>query len=157
MNRRVETGTLVIDQFPAFEDDGYTKRSGLTAGDFTISVWRDGVVSAAVVTITEIGTSGEYKVTFTPLVNGFYEIQVLIDFSKDIWYGSFDATDETNGAILAALALIKQQVDKIDLAPTLGPAAVFSGSLMDRFMNKDVNKTYNQGTDSLEAIRDRMG
>jgi len=51
----------------------------------------------------------------------------------------------------------KAQTDKIDLAPTLGAAAVASGSLFDRLANKDVNKTYNQATDSLEGLKDRTG
>jgi hypothetical protein len=48
------------------------------------------------------------------------------------------------------------QVDKIDLAPTIGPAAVEDGSLLDRLANKDSNKTFNQGQDSLEAIRKKV-
>lgn len=163
MNRIVETGEPVVDQFAAFEDDGFTKRSGLTVGggDFAIAVYKDGAVDVSPVTIAEIAGLGDYKVAFTPSANGLYVIQVLIDFSKDIWAGFFDSTDETNGAVLTAMLTaitsVQEQVDKIDRAPTLGPATVFSGSLMDRFMNKDVNKTYNQGTDALEALRDRMG
>jgi hypothetical protein len=163
MNRIVETGEPVVDQFPAFENDGYTKRSGLTVGggDFAISVFKDGVPDATAVTITEVGILGEYKVAFTPSADGLYVVQVLTDFNKDIWAGFFDSTVDTTSsivdAILAALVAVQIQVDKIDLAPTLGTATVFSGSLMDRFMNKDVSKTYNQGTDSLEALRDRTG
>jgi len=55
------------------------------------------------------------------------------------------------------LALIKNQADKIDLIATLGTSAVATGSLMDRLMNKGTGKSYNQATDSLEAIRDRVG
>jgi len=51
----------------------------------------------------------------------------------------------------------KAQADKIDQAATIGPAAVTSGSLLDRIANKDSGKTYNQATDSLEAIKDRTG
>lgn len=52
---------------------------------------------------------------------------------------------------------IKAQADKIDIAATIGPAAVTSGSLLDRIANKDVSKTFSQLTDSLEGIRDRSG
>ena len=151
MNRDVETGELVIDQFPAFEDDGYTKRSGLvTPTDLIVTVYKDGVIDATVVTIAEIGTIGDYKVSFTPATDGLYVIQVLIDFSKEIWAGYYAAS-------AIDLAEIQAQVGKIDKAPTLGLAAVTTGSLIDRVCNKDLGKSYNQATDSLEAIRDRTG
>ena len=91
MSRSVVTGALVADHFSAFEDDGYNKRSGLTAGDFTATVYKDGALDPAVVTITEIGTTGEYKVSFTPSESGFYSVQALIDFSKEIWEGEYTA------------------------------------------------------------------
>lgn len=149
MTRSAALGDDVIDHFPAFESDGYTKRPGLSGADFTVSVYQDGALSAVPVTITEIGTSGEYKIEFEPTATGFWQVQVLIDFNKEVWASSIE--------VGSGLAAIQQQVDKIDLYPTLGPGAVTSGSLMDRIMNKDSDKTYNQGTDSLEAIRDRTG
>lgn len=154
MSRQVETGTLTIDSFAVFEDDGYTTKSGLLASDFDVLVLFDGVVLSLPVSIVEIGTTGQYKVEFTPPVDGYYQVQIAIDYNLDIWTEAYESAAGMSGAVLA---YIKNQVDKIDLVPTLGPAAVTSGSLMDRFMNKDVNKTYNQGTDALEAIRDRVG
>lgn len=156
MSRPVETGALVADHFSAFEDDGYTKRSGLTAGDFVVTIYKDGAPDATVVTITEVGSTGEYKTEFTPAVDGFYSVQVLIDFNKDIWEGEYSVGPSSAG-LAAAIAAVQAQCDKIDLVATLGPAAVTTGSLMDRTMNKSVAKTYNQATDSLEAIRDREG
>ena len=154
MSRQVETGALVIDSFPVLEDDGYSTKSGLGPSDFTVTVLHDGVVVALAVGIQEIGATGQYKVTFTPVLDGFYQVEVLVLYNHDIWSGSYESAA---GLPASVLAYIKDQVDKIDLAPTLGPATVISGSLMDRMMNKNVQKTYNQGTDSLEAIRDRMG
>ena len=55
------------------------------------------------------------------------------------------------------LQAVKAQADKIDDAATTGPAAATTGSLLDRLANKDVSKTYNQATDSLEAVKDRIG
>jgi hypothetical protein len=156
MSRQVETSEPVQDNFSAFENDGYTKRSGLTAPDFTVTVYKDGAPLALSVTITEIGSTGEYMVELTPAVDGFYSVQILIDFSKEIWEGEYTA-GETSDTLADFIAIVKSQCDKIDLVPTLGPAAVTSGSLMDRSMNKNASKTYNQSTDSLEAIRDRSG
>lgn len=150
MARVVSPNVLVVDQFPAFEDDGYTKRSGLGLGDFTTTVFKDGSVQVLTVDINEIGFTGEYKIEYVPNDDGLWEVQVLIDFNKEIWASTVTASE-------ASFELIKYQMDKIDLVPTLGPAAVTTGSLMDRMMHKDANKTYNQGTDSLEGIRDRTG
>lgn len=90
MSLSVAYGAGVVDQFPAYETDGYTKRSGLTVGggDLSVTVWHDGVEQSGYpVTITEDGTSGEYAVTYTPSDVGLWLVEVLIDFSKDVWAG----------------------------------------------------------------------
>lgn len=158
MIREVEDNVAVVDHFPAFELDGYTKRSGLSQGlgDFTIATFYDGTEVSIPVTITEIGSLGEYKVEWTPPLSqlGYYVVQVLIGFNDEIWYGSYDVVDQRTNDLLQTTKL---QADKIDLIPTLGPNQVTTGSLMDRMMNKDSYKTYNQGTDSMEAQSDRIG
>lgn len=129
MSRLVETGAPVADHFSAFEDDGYSKRSGLTAGDFTATVYKDGALApTVVVTITEIGTTGEYKVAFTLSATGFYSVQALIGFSKEIWEGEYTA-----GATLDSVTLLLEQI-----------------------MNKDGGGAFDPSTDSLEAIRDLL-
>lgn len=152
MIREVETGTPVSDQFPAFENDGYTKRSGLAPGDFTPTVFRDTSIIALPVTIQEIGTSGEYRVSFTPSLSGVYELQVLIDFNKEIWHSQYQAWDEPTH-LLANQA--RDQADKIDLAP-VDPSSVTNDSLADQLFNKDAGKTFNAATDSLEALSDAI-
>jgi hypothetical protein len=153
MTREVERGTPVVDQFPAFEDDGFTKRSGLGSGDFSSTVFVNGAVEALPVTISEIGSTGEYKTSFTPDTLGVYELQVAISFNRDIWHAQYASVDElTNDVAVAARA----QVQKIDQAPTLTPALVVTGSLMDRILNKDGSKTFQQSMASLEAIRDAL-
>jgi hypothetical protein len=148
----VKTGELALDQFSALEADGFNRRSGLTvlAGDFVVTTTFNGVVSAVPVTIEEIGTTGRYTVEFTPPADGLYDLEVLVVFSKDIWGAQYQA-----GA--GSIDGVQEQVDKIDSAPTKGMGSVTTGSLMDRFGNKDGAKTFNQGTDSLEALRDRSG
>ena len=74
MSRQVETGTTVIDSFPVFEDDGYTTKSGLLPTDFDTTVLFDGTILALPVSIEEIETSGQYKVEFTPPVDGRIQI-----------------------------------------------------------------------------------
>ena len=154
MSREIVIGELVIGHFPVLEEDGYTKHSGLTGTDFVVTVYLDSLPIVTAVTITEIGISGEYQYTFTPVVEGVYDVTILSLYSHDLLGESFESVDSTTQQQLIE---IKTQADKIDLVPTLGPAAVTSGSLMDRVMNKDINKTFNQAHDSLEAIGDRIG
>jgi len=52
---------------------------------------------------------------------------------------------------------VAAQVAKIDNAATVPPSAATSGSLLDRLCNKSVARTFDQSTDSLEGIRDRIG
>ena len=74
------------DPFAAFEDDGVSKRSGLTlgGGDFTVTVLKDCVPDALTVTITEVGVTGQYCLEYTPPTEGFWTVEVHIDFSDDI-------------------------------------------------------------------------
>ena len=41
----------------------------------------------------EIGSSGDYRVTFTPAADGLYRIEVLIDFNKEIVGGEYRASE----------------------------------------------------------------
>jgi len=154
MSRDVAVSTLVTGHFPVFENDGVSKHSGLLSTDFTATVYHNSAPAVLAVSVSEIGTSGEYQYTFTPTLIGVYDVEIFIHYNNDIWHEQLiSMTAELNTQLVA----IKGQADKIDVAPTLGPATVVSGSLMDRTLNKSVAKSYNQGTDSLEAIRDRMG
>lgn len=76
---------IVIDQFSAFDDDGVVKRSGLAPSGFTVVVWKDAVVqTGTTITITEIGTSGEYKLSYAPTSVGFWKVEVRINVSDEI-------------------------------------------------------------------------
>ena len=152
MTREVETGSPVIDQFPAFEVDGYTKRSGLLAGDFAPLVYRDGAVVALPVTITPVtGDPGEYKTVFTPNANGFYELHVRVIFNQEIRFARYESVAELTNDLAEGA---RDQANKIDLAALSWPPA--SNSLVDRIANKDGSQTYDKSTDSLEAIRDYL-
>jgi hypothetical protein len=142
----VQVNATARGHFPVFEDDGYTKHSGLLLSDFEITTYFNNVPTAVPVTLSEIGLTGEYEYS--------YDLQILNKYNYDIEAESFQCVDITS---IQQLVNVKFQCDKIDLIPTLGPSTATSGSLLDRIANKDVNKTYNQGTDSLEAIRDRSG
>jgi hypothetical protein len=99
MIREVKVGAGVIDQFPAFEEDGVTKRSGLTTPDFSVTVFRNGIEIILPVTITEIGTLGEYRTSVIPDVEGLYEVQVLVIFNSQIWYSKYVAVPETTNEL----------------------------------------------------------
>ena len=90
MGRLVKVDTVVTDQFPVWEPDGVTKKSGETV--FTKRIWQNGNVSVQPVVITEIGTSGEYEVTFTPNAEGFWIVEVTIPYNDDVWFGEYTAT-----------------------------------------------------------------
>jgi len=78
----------IIDNIPAFEDDGITKRSGLLPADFTVTVWKDGAVDPLSVAVAEIGSSGEYSVTYTPDTAGYWLVEVHVLFNGAFWGSS---------------------------------------------------------------------
>lgn len=88
--REIQLGDMITDQFPVFQADRVTKQTGETV--FTTTLWKDGVVQTPTpsVSIVEIGSSGEYKVTFTPDTEGFWELEIDPDYNDDLWSGQYD-------------------------------------------------------------------
>lgn len=80
-------GQAIQDQFPAWQDDGFTKQSGLSVGGghFLVTVWQDTVVSGLPVTVSEIGTSGEYRVQYTPPSEGIWVVEIKVNTNQDVW------------------------------------------------------------------------
>jgi len=109
MIREVENnGSAVVDQFPVFEPDGYSKKTGLTlvGGDFVVSAWKDGYQTTIVPSIEEItGTPGEYRISWVPPfgVFGRYEIQVFISYNTQIWYGEYQVVGSSDDRIAGLL------------------------------------------------------
>lgn len=64
-------------------------------------------------------------------------------------------TPGTAGEAQTEAAAAGSEAEKIDSVATIWPPV--TGSLLDRLVNKDGGKTYDQGTDSLEAIKDQIG
>lgn len=73
-------GETVLDQISVYDDTGVAKISGLSVlnGDFVVTVYRDGVVSALPVTVSEIGSLGEYLLEFTPNLEGTWVVEVFV-------------------------------------------------------------------------------
>lgn len=88
MSRKIQLGEEVVDQFPVWKEDGYTKKSGEIS--FTVSLWRNGVPSSVPVVISEVGSSGEYKATFTPDALGFWLLEIIPAFNHQPWKGEYD-------------------------------------------------------------------
>lgn len=151
MAREVERNVAVVDQFPVFEPDGHTKKSGLAAGNFTSTVFQEGVVVGVSVTVAEIGVTGEYKTSFTPTGHGLYELQVKNDYNNEIWHGQYVSVDELTNALSEES---RNQTLKIDQASVDIPPA--DDSLFDQLANKDAGKTFDPAFNSLEAISDSL-
>lgn len=147
MIREVKQGAQVLDHFPVFKEDGYTKKSGLTSSDFSTTVFQGEVVVTPTISISEIGATGEYKVSCTFGGIGEYEIQVLSLYNYDIWHGRYESVDELTNDLSgeARDQALKIDQSSIDIPPE-------PGSLFDLVANKDSSQTYARDTDSLEAL-----
>jgi hypothetical protein len=76
MTLAASVGELVQIQFPAFDVDGLTPLTGLVDSDFSKLLLRDNTVSAVTVTVTEVGSTGRYVISFTPDANGLWYAEV---------------------------------------------------------------------------------
>lgn len=113
-------GTSISDTIPL----GTT---GLTDGSFTKVLYQDGAVSGdALDTITEIGSSGVYKISFTPSSTGNFQYQVYVTTESNVRYVEYfnvrndiaeavdDQVIEVNGSIT------RQQAESLVLAAVAG-------------------------------------
>jgi hypothetical protein len=85
MAYQLNLGTVFVDVFQIYESDEYTKRSGVTT--FVTTVYKNGVVSSVPATIAEIGTSGDYRISFTPDSIGLWKVIVYVAYDHS-WWGS---------------------------------------------------------------------
>jgi len=69
-------GELVQIQFPCFDVDGITPLTGLVDGDFSKLLLVDNAVSAVAMTVSEVGATGRYVMTFTPNGLGLWYAEV---------------------------------------------------------------------------------
>jgi hypothetical protein len=69
-------GELVQIQFPCFDIDGITPLTGLVDSDFQKLLLRDNVVSAVIMTVSEVGATGRYVIAFTPDTDGLWYAEV---------------------------------------------------------------------------------
>jgi len=84
VSRDIYLDDALVDTFPVYQADGYTKQTGETV--FTVTIYKDGVIQAAYpITIAEFGSTGQYKFSFTPNAIGAWEYEILVDFNNDIW------------------------------------------------------------------------
>lgn len=83
----VDLRTAYTGHFPQYQSDQVTPRSGLT--DFTVTVWEGNAVSPVVATVSEIGTSGTYGVTFLPTAEGQWSVEVYGATTGDRWADEF--------------------------------------------------------------------
>lgn len=86
----VDLGTTILDQFPIYQPDGWTKITGEAA--FTVALWCNGVPRVVAYTVTEIGTSGEYVFSFTPDLPGQWVTEVGIDSTHTVYGGTYVVT-----------------------------------------------------------------
>lgn len=86
-SRYIQVGTSILDQFPVWDIDGFSKVSGVTT--FDVTIWQNGVETAIPYEITEIGASGEYLLSFTPESAGQWLAEVKIPLNKQIWNGEY--------------------------------------------------------------------
>lgn len=76
MTLNASVGELVQIQFPAFDIDGITPLTGLVDTDFQKLLLVDNAISAVTVTVTEVGSTGRYVISFTPNLDGLWYAEV---------------------------------------------------------------------------------
>jgi len=111
-------GEVLTAHFPLFEPDGVTKKSGVVG--FATTTWRDGALDPQPVSVTEIGTTGEYTAAYTPPEVGPWELEVydpttgvrwredvIIEQARAQW--GFSASDDTTDISFSVWMQIDEQ------------------------------------------------
>lgn len=105
MTLNASVGEFVQIQFPAFDIDGITPMTGLADGDFSKLLLLDNTVSAVTITVSEVGSTGRYVMSFTPNGDGLWyaEVTTTVDdiFADQVEVGP--PPDDWIDAIVAAV------------------------------------------------------
>lgn len=80
-----QVGEEVISQFPVFDEDGVSYRSGVPVGDFEITQLRNDVEVSVTATVAEIGATGVYRAAFTPADEAQWAVLVKLPSTGDVW------------------------------------------------------------------------
>ena len=92
--RRVMARTPIVDHFPVYGEDGFTKVPDLGPEAFALVVFHDGEVAQVNVDVSQIpGSPGEYRLALTPMAAGFYEIEVAYEAGKQVYAEQYEATE----------------------------------------------------------------
>jgi hypothetical protein len=98
--RRVTANKLVIGQFAVFQSDGFNKVTGLTPPDqIVITVYQDGGIVSVPVEVTEIGSTGEYKFSFTPTAPGTWQVEFKMPTQQQLVKADYDVVLQDIGAL----------------------------------------------------------
>lgn len=116
-------GTPVFDVLPVGV-------SGLVNSDFTKVLLVNGATSTDTITISEIGTSGRYGLTFTPTANGdyFYETYQTSEPNRR-WIENFIVRDDITNSIGAVVieangSITRVQAERLILGILTGRTTV---------------------------------
>lgn len=89
--RRVPALVPVLDHFPIYANDGFSKVPDLGPEAFVVVVYRDGEVADVTVQVSPIAQSpGEYRLAFTPMLPGFYEVEVAYAAGQQVYTESYE-------------------------------------------------------------------
>ena len=92
--RRAYARAALVDQFPVFGEDGFTKVGGLGPDSFRITVYRDAELAAAPLDVVEIdGSPGEYRLAFTPEAAGIWEVELAYLAGRQVYAEQYNVVE----------------------------------------------------------------
>jgi hypothetical protein len=132
----------ITDHFPIYELDGTTKHSGVTG--LTAVIWFNGAVMVGFPhTLAEIGSSGEYLLSFTATDKGLWSWEVTNTYNDDVYGGSqlvtrdnvkFEMTASDNGVVASFGIWMTKDGDRVtDLTSMVLNARSSLGSVVHPF------------------------
>ena len=93
MSRDVIVNTLVTDQFPIYDIDGYAHVSGLVQEDFDVTIYHNGSIKPSYSFIISEILEGEYRFRFTPNLIGYWAVVIGNERYMQWREGSFDVAE----------------------------------------------------------------
>ncbi|MCA9608947.1 MAG: hypothetical protein KC619_25270 [Myxococcales bacterium] len=92
--RRCYARERLVDQFPVFGEDGFSKVGGLGPDAFRITLYRDAELASAAVDTTEIpGSPGEYRLGFTPDAAGIWEVEIAYVAGRQVYAEQYEVIE----------------------------------------------------------------
>ena len=96
-------GQQIDDVFAVWDWGGRVKKSGLAAADMDVKFFHGGSLQTVSFSVAEVGTSGDYVLTWTPDKKGWWQVRVYVGYNMTEYVSEVDVVETADEDVVALI------------------------------------------------------